>query len=129
DSFLHISAGSTSGTSSGVVAFTYDAFTGTGTRTGTLTIAGLTLTVTQAGTNYIGPGPVIPLVSSGLYSPEGTMAVDGAGNVYISDSGNRAVKEWIASAQQVTPLVSSGLSYIFGVAVDGSGNVYIADTY
>jgi hypothetical protein len=38
--------------------FTYDAFTGTGTRTGTLTIAGLTLTVTQVGTNYIGPGPV-----------------------------------------------------------------------
>jgi hypothetical protein len=35
-SFLHVSAGSASGTGSGLVAFTYDPFTGTGTRTGTL---------------------------------------------------------------------------------------------
>ncbi|MGA3027311.1 MAG: FG-GAP repeat protein [Bryobacteraceae bacterium] len=34
NSFLHISAGSSSGTGNAVVAFTYDAFTGTGTRGG-----------------------------------------------------------------------------------------------
>ena len=28
----------------------------------------------------------------------------------------------------MTTLVSSGLSYPYGVAVDGAGNVYIADT-
>ena len=92
DSFLHISAGSTSGTGSGVVVFSYDPFTGTGTRTGTLTIAGFTVTVTQAGTNYIGPGPVSTLVTSELNNPAG-VAVDGSGNVYIADTLNSAIKE------------------------------------
>ena len=54
--------------------------------------------------------------------------MDGSGNVYIADSGNNAIKEWSASTQQVTTLVSSGLNHPEGVAVDGSGNVYIADS-
>ena len=109
DGFLHIAAGSLSGTGSAVVVFTYDAFTGTGTRTGTLTIAGLTVTVTQAGTNYIGPAGTTTLVSSGLANPSG-VAVDGFGNVYIADTGNNAIKEWSAATQQVATLVSSGMS-------------------
>ena len=124
--FLHISPGSANGTNSALVAFTYDAFPGTGTRTGTLTIAGLTFTVTQAGMNYFAPGAVTTLVS-GLNTPRG-VAVDASGNVYIADTGNNAIKKWRASTQQVTTLVSSGLSGPTGVAVDGSGNVYIADT-
>ena len=124
--FLHISAGSASGTGNALVVFTYDAFTGTGSRTGTLTIAGLTVTITQAGTNYLGPGPVIPLVSTGLRSPFG-LAVDGSGNVYIADTGDNAIKQWSAATQQVTTLVSSGLNAPAGAAVDGSGNVYIAN--
>ena len=71
----------------------------------------------------------------GLLYPQG-IAVDGSGNVYITDPSNkRVVKE--------TPPTSSGNPYIqslvadgsaaYGlqspthVAVDGSGNVYIAD--
>jgi sugar lactone lactonase YvrE len=126
DGFLHISAGSASGTGSAVVVFTYDAFTDTGTRAGTLTIAGLTVTVTQAGTNYIGPGGVTTLVSSGLSAPTG-VAVDGSGNVYIADRDSNAIKEWSAATQQVTTLISTGLSHPTGVAVDGFGNLYIAD--
>ena len=125
-SFLHIASGSASGSASGVVVFTYDAFAGTGWRTGTLTIAGLTLTVTQAGANYIGPGPLVTLVSSGLESPFG-VAVDGSGNVYFSDAGHNAIKQWSPATQQVATLVSSGLNDPYGVAVDGAGNVYIAD--
>ena len=53
------------------------------------------------------------------------MAVDGSGNVYIADT---AIKEWNASTNTVTTLVSKGLNSPQGVAVDGSGNVYIADT-
>jgi len=124
DSFLHLSAGNASGTGSALVVFTYDAFTGTGTRTGTLTIAGLTVTVTQAGTNYLGPGPAIPLVSG--YAPYG-VAADAAGNVYIADTRDNAVEEWSASTGKETTLVA-GLNSPYGVAVDGSGNVYIADT-
>ena len=127
DSFLHISPGSASGTGSGVVVFTYDAFIGAGTRTGTLTIAGLTATVTQVGTNYLGTHAVTTLVPSGLSYPYG-VAVDNSGNVYIADTDNSAIKEWCASTQQVVTLVSSGLNLPQGVTVDNSGNVYIADT-
>jgi len=50
------------------------------------------------------------------------------GNVYIADTYNSAIKQWIAASNTVTTLVASGLSLPFGVAVDGAGNVYIADT-
>ena len=52
---------------------------------------------------------VTTLVSSGLDTPYG-VAVDAAGNVYIADSGNNAIKEWNATTQHVTTLVSSGLN-------------------
>jgi trimeric autotransporter adhesin len=89
DSFLHISPGSSSGAGNAFVVYTYDPFSGTETRTGTLTIAGQTITVTQAGTNYLGPtgsGPPVTLVSPGLNSPQG-VAVDGTDNAYIADTG------------------------------------------
>ncbi len=125
--WLHLGAGFQSGVGSTNVVFSYDPNSGV-TRTGTLTIAGLTLTVTQAGSTYVpAPAPVTTLVGSGLDEPFG-VAVDGAGNVYIADTDNRAIKEWVAVSNTVTTLVGSGLSYPFGVAVDGAGNVYIADT-
>ena len=124
--FLHVSSGSATGVGSALVVFNIDAFAGTGTRTGTLTIGSMTLTVTQAGTNFTAANPIVTLVSSGLNQPNG-LAVDSQGNVYIADSGNNAVRKWTASSQQVSPLVSSGLSNPTGVAVDGLGNVYIAD--
>jgi sugar lactone lactonase YvrE len=129
DSFLHISSGSASGTSSSTVVFTYDAFNGTGTRTGTLTIAGQTVTVTQAGANYIGPyGPVSAItLQSWLTQPSG-IAVDGSGNVYFADQQLNLVEEWIAATQQLTGLLSNDLDVPSGVAVDGSGDVYVADT-
>ena len=127
-SFLHIGEGSSSGTGNAVVIFAYDAFTGTGTRSGTLTVAGFTVTVTQAGTNYSPVTALTTLVSSsGLGNPDG-VAVDSSGNIYIADAGNNAIKKWTASTQSLTTLVSSGLNYPGGVAVDGSGNVYIADS-
>jgi hypothetical protein len=58
--------------------------------------------------------------------------VDNSGNVYIADTGNVAIKEWIASTQQVVTLVSwldEGYEWNnpIGVAVDNSGNVYTLD--
>ena len=38
------------------------------------------------------------LVSAGLTDPAG-VAVDGAGNVYIADYGNNAIKEWTAASR------------------------------
>jgi hypothetical protein len=62
-----------------------------------------------------------------LQLPNG-VAVDGAGNVYIANSGDNGIKEWTPVNSNVTTLVSSGLQLPDGVAVDGVGNVYIADT-
>ncbi len=123
-SWLHTSS---SGTGNGLATFTFDANTGA-TRTGTLTIAGQTLTVTQAGSTYVAANPLTTLVSSGLNTPEG-LAVDASGDVFIADSSDFVIKEYDPSTQQVTTLVSSGLSDPAGVAVDALGNVYIADTF
>jgi hypothetical protein len=120
--WLHTSA---AGTGNGLATFTFDANPGA-TRSGTLTIAGLTLTVTQAGSTYAPANP-LTLAASGLNKPRG-VAADGAGDVFIADSANNAIKEWQASTQAVSTLVSSGLSDPAGVAVDGAGNVFIADT-
>ena len=123
-SWLHTTS---SGTGNGLATFTFDANSG-GTRSGTLTIAGQTLTVTQAGSTYVPANPLTILVSAGLSDPEG-VAVDGSGNVYFADEGNNAIKEWNATTGTVSTLVSSGLLDPTGVAVDSSGNVYISDSY
>jgi DNA-binding beta-propeller fold protein YncE len=125
-SWLHLDAADQSGTGSTNVVFTFDTNPGA-TRTGTLTVAGQTLTVTQAGSTYVAVNSVTTPVSSGLNSPTG-VAVDGAGNVYLADFGNNAIKKWMAVNNNVTTLVSSGLHYPQGVAVDTAGNVYFADS-
>jgi DNA-binding beta-propeller fold protein YncE len=123
-SWIHLTAAS--GRTAASAQFSYDADTGV-TRTGTITFnGGATLTLTQAGTGYTAGNAVAALVSSGLSNPYG-VAVDGAGNVYFSDTGNNAVKKWNAATLQVTTLVSTGLNSPEGVAVDGAGNIYIAD--
>ena len=65
------------------------------------------------------------LVSSGLDNPW-DLAVDGAGNVYIADGYDDAIKMWSAASNTLTTL-ATGLGDPTGVAVDGSQNVYIAD--
>jgi hypothetical protein len=55
--------------------------------------------------NYVPANPVT--LVSGLSLPNG-VAVDGAGDVFIADYRNGAVKEWHASTRTVSTLVSSG---------------------
>jgi autotransporter-associated beta strand protein len=121
-SWLHTTS---SGSGEGIATFSFDANPGA-TRIGTLTIAGQTLTVTQAGSGYVAAQGLTTLVSSGLVLPRG-VAVDGAGNVYIADTDNNAIKEWSPATQTVTDLGIAGLRGPNGVAVDGAGNVYITD--
>jgi hypothetical protein len=108
-SWLHLAPASASGTGNAAIQFSYDANPSASAQTGTLTIAGLTYTVTQAGTGYVPVTVANPLVSAGLLNPQG-VAVDASGNVYIADSANNAIRMWNASTQQMTTLVSSGLN-------------------
>jgi streptogramin lyase len=122
--WLHLPA--TNGTGSGNVLFRYDANPGP-TRTGTLTINGRTVTVTQAGSTYVkAPGPLTTLASAGLANPS-ELTVDIFGNVIFSDTGNNAVKNWSPISNTVTSIITSGLNTPEGVAVDAAGNIYLAD--
>jgi sugar lactone lactonase YvrE len=120
--WLHLNQ---SGTGSTNVVFTFDANAGA-TRAGTLTIAGQTVTIMQAGSTYVAAHPVGTVVSSGLLYPNG-LTVDTNGNLYIADSGNNAVREWIPASNTLTTLLDGGLSYPSDAAADGADNVYIAD--
>ncbi|MHB8620972.1 MAG: NHL repeat-containing protein, partial [Chloroflexota bacterium] len=96
-------------------------------RAGSVFVVGLLLLRMGAGV-ALASYSLTTLVSSGLSNPA-SVAVDGAGNVYIADVSNNAVKEWVKASNTVTILVSSGLSGPNGVAVDAGGNVYIADSW
>ena len=50
------------------------------------------------------------MVSPGLKPLPMGVAVDGAGNVYIADTFNNAIKKWTAANSNVTTLVASGLA-------------------
>jgi sugar lactone lactonase YvrE len=125
--WLHLSTANQGGTGSANVVFSFDANTTNATRSNTLTIAGKTLTVTQAGSNYVQVDSVTALASSALADPLG-VAVDTNGNVYFADTGNDAIKKWTAANNAVTTLPFTGLDQPWGVAVDTNGNVYIADS-
>lgn len=69
-----------------------------------------------------------PATAAQLNSPSG-VAADGAGDVFIADLSNNAIRE--VSEGNIFTLVGgpeeSPLSFPYGVAVDGSGSVFIAD--
>lgn len=126
--WIHLSSSSMSGAGNGLIQFTYDANTTSQFQTGTITVAGQNLSVTQAGSGSLPIGVVSDLLTDGLNLPYG-MVSDDQGNLYIADSGNDAIKIWRMGTQQLETLVSAGLNGPHGIALDSAGNVYIADTY
>ena len=105
---------------------------GTGTIT---TVAG------NGGVGYSGDGGAA--TSAQLYSPYG-VAVDSAGDVYIADVLNSAIRKVAAGTGTISTVAGTGtlgysgdggtatsaeLHYPDGVAVDSAGNLYIADSY
>jgi sugar lactone lactonase YvrE len=54
-------------------------------------------------------------------------AVDGAGNIFVADTSNNAVKEIVKQSGAVISL-GSGFNNPYGVAVDAAGNVFVADS-
>jgi sugar lactone lactonase YvrE len=108
----------------------------------TITTPSLSVISTVAGSNVHGfSGAGGPATSAQLGSPQ-WVAIDGAGNLYISDAGNSVV--WMVSAKTGEISVAAGngaagysgdgglaisaeLSNPQGIALDSSGNLYIAD--
>ena len=100
---------------------------------------------TAAGTGapgYTGDGGLA--TSATLNSPEG-IAVDGAGDLFIADTNNDAVREVIAATGKISTVAGDGtgvpgyagdgeaaiqarLNAPYGVALDSAGNLYIADS-
>src|SRR6266699_3159795 len=84
-----------------------------------------------------------PATNTSLLAPRG-VAVDGAGNLYIADSGSQRIRKvYTAGFGFITtvagngtigfsgdggPAGSASLCYPRGVAVDGAGNLYITDS-
>jgi len=65
------------------------------------------------------------IIGSGFNNPDG-VAVDAAGNVYVADFYNNAVKK-IPAGGGSPVIIGSGFSLPTGVAVDAAGNIYVAD--
>jgi sugar lactone lactonase YvrE len=84
-----------------------------------------------------------PALNATINTPWG-LALDGAGNLYIADTGNNVIRKIWAANGIITTVVGSGapggsgdggpasqalLNSPQGISVDPAGNLYIADTY
>lgn len=84
------------------------------------------------------------LATNAELSIPNSVAVDGAGNLYIADSYNYVIREVFAASGEIMtvagdhtigysgdggPATAATLYSPFGVDVDSAGNIYIADTY
>ena len=119
-----------------------------GQRLGAIVLESNAATPAPLGTQFLvatGVGPLatfpgstaLSTVGSGFSGPQG-VALDGAGDVFVADSGNSAVKEieagtggnpaGVVSPASTVATVGSGFSSPVGVAVDGAGDVFVADS-
>lgn len=106
--------------------------------------AGTGIITTVAGTGTIGySGDGGPATGAQLDYPE-ALALDSAGNLYISDVGNAVIREVAAGTGIITtyagngtsttsgdggPATSAGIGFVGGLAVDAGGNLYLAESY
>lgn len=108
-SWITVTSGA-SGTGSGTVAFSIAANNSTTARTGTLTIAGLTYTVNQAG-----------VTCSYTISPTSTSVTAGATTKNISVNASNAICPWTATSN-----APSWITVTSGASGTGSGTVTIS---
>jgi DNA-binding beta-propeller fold protein YncE len=92
---------------------------------GTVVIATAHIYGTGTGPLVTFPGNTTVKIIGRDGQPTG-VAVDGSGNVFVTDFIDKWVKEIVAVGGAVNT-IGSGFSSPEGVAVDGSGNVFVAD--
>ncbi|GEM_PF-5051319 len=70
------------------------------------------------------------IASDAQFNGPSRVAVDGAGDLYVSDNNNNAIRKIDASTDQVSTVVAAngGLNSPMGIVADGSGNLYVADS-
>lgn len=105
-------------------------------------LTGAISTVVGDGGEYRYQGPMEE--SSGSLSRPSGIAVDGDGNLVITDSDNHLVRRWERATGRVErvagigeaksggdgePALETGLSYPFGIVVDRRGFFLVADTF
>ncbi|MGZ4001291.1 MAG: NHL domain-containing protein, partial [Mucilaginibacter sp.] len=98
----------------------------------------ITTVVGDGNGGYYGDGG--PATSAEIYSPSG-VAVDNAGNLYISEQANNTIRKVNAAGIISTiagtltsgfsgdngPATASKMWYPLGLAIDGGGNIYFSD--
>jgi sugar lactone lactonase YvrE len=100
---------------------------------------------TISGTGIVGYDGTPQLAVNATLTQPGGVALDGAGNLYIADTGNNVVRKITASTGMITTVAGNGTAGYAGdglaatsptvelnapqsITVDDSGNLYIADT-
>jgi hypothetical protein len=68
-----------------------------------------------------------PTITQGLNAP-GSLAVDAAGKIYVTNLGNNSVTTYTPEGVQTTPTIG-GLYRPFAVAVDAAGKIYVSGDY
>ena len=89
---------------------------------------GIITTIAGTGTGgYSGDNG--PASAAELYLPQG-LAIDGTGNLYIADGGNRVIRK-ISTSGVISTVGSTdrGGDQTFGVAVDADGTIFVTDSY
>jgi NHL repeat len=111
------------------------------------TCTGAKIISTIAGNGNPGNSGNGPAATSTVNDPSG-VAVDGAGNVFIADTGNNVIREIVAATGQIVTVAGGGtgcagqtdsvgdgctalqasLNQPLGVTLDTTGDIFIADT-
>lgn len=105
--------------------------------------ASTNIMTTIAGNGNTGFGGDGGLATAAMLNTPSGVAIDGAGNLYIADTGNNRIRMIAASTGVITTIAGNGtagyagdlgaataaeLNQPWGVTLDPAGNLYIADT-